>query len=297
MWMNVCGETCTGEGLVVFFAVLNWSLSTKMGTEGIWLVPVAEISNGLIKWAFRMPRPGWSDSSVALLATSHEYSFPSSHSMISFSMATYFSVVTGSLVPFLLAGLVGFSRVYEGMHYPHDVAIGASLGWSLGMGLLEVLNYVSEHNTMANTDTSEIVVAGAMMVVVTLIVIFGCFEKVRTHDVPAKWSENAGKSIGSVKLDPHSIPLLSYIGMAGVLMGLVVGEAMYTPFPMPASAFIGVVRVIVGLAILLGAFFSVRAAEKFVPQNVALGLRFFRFAQVPPIILIVGPYVFNMLSI
>lgn len=53
-------------------------------------VPISEISNGLIKWYFRVPRPGWVDRSIELRAWSHEYSFPSSHAQIIFSLATFF---------------------------------------------------------------------------------------------------------------------------------------------------------------------------------------------------------------
>ena len=51
---------------------------------------MSEISNGLIKWYFRVPRPGWVDRNIEMRAWSHEYSFPSSHAQIIFSLVVFF---------------------------------------------------------------------------------------------------------------------------------------------------------------------------------------------------------------
>jgi undecaprenyl-diphosphatase len=61
-------------------------------------------------------------------------SFPSGHS----ASAAAFSVAVGAVVPELrlplraAAAVVGFSRVYTGVHYPGDVVVGASVGAVLG---------------------------------------------------------------------------------------------------------------------------------------------------------------------
>ena len=61
-------------------------------------------------------------------------SFPSGHA----ASAAAFAVAVGSVVPALrlplrlAAGVVGFSRVYGGVHYPGDVVIGAATGAVIG---------------------------------------------------------------------------------------------------------------------------------------------------------------------
>lgn len=65
------------------------------------------------------------------------FSFPSNHSMNVFSAATVISWFYNkySLYFFGFAALIGFSRIYVGVHYPIDVTGGAVLGIILGCGV------------------------------------------------------------------------------------------------------------------------------------------------------------------
>ncbi len=71
---------------------------------------------------------------------SSTHSFPSGHTATSFACATVLSVFAPRLrVPlFLLATLIGLSRIYNGMHYPTDVLAGAVLGLLTALLLLAV---------------------------------------------------------------------------------------------------------------------------------------------------------------
>ena len=59
-----------------------------------------------------------------------KYSFPSGHTCAAFSLAimTRYFFPTFSMIAISLSTLVGFSRMYLGVHYPTDVLIGMFLG-------------------------------------------------------------------------------------------------------------------------------------------------------------------------
>jgi undecaprenyl-diphosphatase len=61
-------------------------------------------------------------------------SFPSGHTTIAFAAATVLSYYRPRWAPafFLLAVAIGFSRIYDGVHYPLDVLGGAILGLLVG---------------------------------------------------------------------------------------------------------------------------------------------------------------------
>ena len=59
-----------------------------------------------------------------------DYSFPSGHTTAAFSVAVVFALHSFLLAAILLplASIIGFSRMYLGLHYPTDCIIGAFLG-------------------------------------------------------------------------------------------------------------------------------------------------------------------------
>ncbi len=90
------------------------------------------INNNIIKNIVQRPRPFVSFTDIQILIpTPSEYSFPSGHTSSSFAAAAVFyrhlpkKLGVPSVV---LAGLIGFSRLYVGVHYPTDVIAGVIMG-------------------------------------------------------------------------------------------------------------------------------------------------------------------------
>jgi undecaprenyl-diphosphatase len=72
-----------------------------------------------------------------LIARSHDPSFPSDHATGAFALAmgVWFYDRKLARILFALAGLLAFSRVYAGTHYPGDVAGGALIGAGVAAAL------------------------------------------------------------------------------------------------------------------------------------------------------------------
>ncbi|MEK7619223.1 MAG: phosphatase PAP2 family protein [Patescibacteria group bacterium] len=92
---------------------------------------VALFVNLIIGATFFRPRPAISlnvDPLISLLVNAK--SFPSDHTAIAFSFA--FSLLMQSRVvgitALTLAGLIGFSRIFVGVHYPFDILGGMLVG-------------------------------------------------------------------------------------------------------------------------------------------------------------------------
>lgn len=98
---------------------------------GLTLAITDPFSSRLLKdWLGRV-RPCHVLEEVRLLTDCNtSYSFPSSHAVNIFAAAFFFSQPLKKLSPlfFGIAGIVGYSRIYIGIHYPLDVIGGAAIG-------------------------------------------------------------------------------------------------------------------------------------------------------------------------
>jgi undecaprenyl-diphosphatase len=93
------------------------------------------VQSALKVWVERDRPPLDDPDPEPLVALPSTYSFPSGHAVVAFACA----IVIAFAVPrlrwplYALAAIIGFSRVYVGVHYPGDVAAGAVIGVALGL--------------------------------------------------------------------------------------------------------------------------------------------------------------------
>lgn len=131
--------------LVVVFVVLRdrpvkEALCILLGI-GLCVLLADQISSSLIKpWVARF-RPTHDPEIMFMVrhitGRGGLYGFVSSHAANTFAIATFLSLVFRHLpttVSLLVwASIVGFSRIYLGVHYPLDVLCGGALGVAVGL--------------------------------------------------------------------------------------------------------------------------------------------------------------------
>lgn len=118
--------------LMIFFFYKKFG---RMGvTNFIFLLlalSMSDFSGGVIKSYYGRPRPANNpDITAVVRSDAGHFSFYSNHASNMFTFASYTSTFfPAAKIPlFILAGLVGYSRIYNGVHYPLDVFGGMVMG-------------------------------------------------------------------------------------------------------------------------------------------------------------------------
>ncbi|KHD88607.1 MAG: phosphatase [Bdellovibrio sp. ArHS] len=112
------------KGLVIFFLCV-----AAIGLSDV-------VGNKAFKKTVQRPRPGDTPGlHVIVRAPYGGYSFVSNHSTNMFCFAAFTGLIfPAAAVPtFALALVIGYSRIYNGVHFPTDVLGGALLGMAFGI--------------------------------------------------------------------------------------------------------------------------------------------------------------------
>lgn len=91
----------------------------------------AYLLNTALKAVARRSRPALEDL-PALIRTPTALSFPSAHASSSFAAARAYSALLPAAPLYAAASAMAASRVFLGVHYPSDIAVGALLGTAVG---------------------------------------------------------------------------------------------------------------------------------------------------------------------
>lgn len=298
VWISFLG---TAQFYLAIIPLIYWCIDAALGLRiGIMLMLTSGL-NGIFKLAFHTGRPYWVDSSIKAYSAESSFGMPSGHSQNSASLWGLIAaklqrkwIVAAACVTIFL---IGFSRLYLGVHFIHDVLVG----WLIG-GLLLFAFLKWERPTIAWFIRINLLKKlGVAFVMALTIVFMGILLRAVMVDyqVPAEWSENAIAAAPGVPIDP--LNLEGFFTLGGLSLGLVSGVAFLLHGPGLINTqgslntrllcyIVGMVGV-VGLYLGLGVLFS-RSTDV-----LGFGLRFLRYALIGLWVSAGAPWLFLKLNL
>ena len=226
-WLELPMKFFTLLGEADFFflilPLIYWSVDARLGLRIAVILAVSIYLNTILKLLFAGPRPYWVSAQVKAFLAENTFGIPSGHAQNAAALwGLLDSRVNGRwtwLAAFALTFLIGFSRLYLGVHFVHDVI----LGWLIGYIILFLfLRYWDPLATWFITKS----LAQQMMVafLISLIMIaVGVWSTARLdgYVFPEEWQDNARRA-GAL---PDPVSIEDTITLAGSMFGFGAGAA------------------------------------------------------------------------
>ena len=243
--------------------IVFWCIDKKKGYFLLAVGFLGTMANSFLKLVFRVPRPWVLDPDFSVLEQAKEaaggYSFPSGHTQTAVGTFGCLAANTDKkwwrISCITLAALVGFSRMYVGVHTPYDVLAGAAVAILL-IFVLKPVVFSEKENAMKVLIPVMIALSVAFLLYVEL------------WPVP-------------VDMDQHNL-LSGYKNaytMAGCLAGVAVvyaADRKWLNFPVKAVWWVQIIKVIVGFLLVLAVKEGLRTPlELLLPVYPARALRYF----------------------
>lgn len=132
---------------IVIGIICFWCISKKHGYYILSVGFIGTVLNQFLKLAFRIPRPEKLSEGFTIVESAREaaqgYSFPSGHTQTAFGLFGCIAVSVrrhlATALCTVLAVLVGFSRMYLGVHTPLDVGVSVVVALALVFGIHPLL--------------------------------------------------------------------------------------------------------------------------------------------------------------
>ncbi len=263
------GITFTGEEqfYLVLFPVILWCIDYSFGAVLAVFFLLSDFLNIILKDLIQQPRPF--DLNPGLkLSQADGYGMPSGHAQLAVTVWGAIAVKVRKtwfwIVAIVIMLLIGFSRVYLGVHFPTDVLAG----WIIGAILLVIyvaVRYPLEKWLSRLNMWLQLLLAVAVTVVLLLL--------------------------------NHSTDALTCAGtLFGAAAGLVFARR-YVSFSALGPWWHRVVRFLIGIIVLFGLYLGLKAV--FPPDGTALGptFRFLRYVLLGIWLVLGAPWLFRLMRL
>lgn len=285
------------EFYLLVLPFLYWVAGPGLALRLLLLVLAADVITNLLKQVLLAPRPHWIDPGVRRLIEATSYGLPSGHA----SAAVAFWGTLASRRPRLrpaaiaLIACIGLSRVYLGVHFPHDV-VGGWLVWLAVLGLGAAVARQAGPRLAERSAGSRVGLAFALSLAIVAagLLVRAVMADVAVPHLPALGSPQFPRDARSVE---------PYLTDGGLLVGVVTGIVLMQRsggFPSAGRPAHHVSRVLIGtLGVLLTWRGLAVVFAAVAPDGSPLGdtLRYIRYALLGLWVTLAAPWLFRRLRL
>ena len=211
--------------IMVLIPLIYWCVDAPLGLRIAVIVLFSGGINEIAKLALYGPRPYWFTTQVKAYAAESNFGVPSGHSQSAVALwGTAASIIKHRwlwLLAFFFILMIGLSRLFLAVHFPHDVLAGWAIGGLLVWGYLKCWQpAVSWLEGKSLGQQIGLAFALSLIMIVLGSIAYG---SLHTWVMPAAWLENA--RLAGVDVLPAPVSLKNTISFAAALFGFLSGVA------------------------------------------------------------------------
>jgi membrane-associated phospholipid phosphatase len=289
----------TKDFFILVMPVVYWCIDAGLGIRIASILLLGTGMNELAKMALQGPRPYWISTQVKALSAEAQFGIPSGHAQ---TAAGVWGMLAASIhhgrvriVSVTLILLIGLSRIYLGVHFPHDVLVGWLLGgltlWAF-LVLWEPIAAWIKQRTLAQQLLLSLLLPAVLVLGAGMLVYW-----LRGYALPDEWMLNAARAGEPL---PAPISMQTTLTSAGTLCGISIGLALITRrggFNPSGPVWKRAVCLVVGMIGVLVLYLGLKVI---LPEGESLldsSLRFARYAVLGMWVSAGAPWVFGVLGL
>ena len=283
------------EFYMLFITFIYWIVDVSLGFRVFMVLLSTDIFGMAFKHLLHQPRPYWVGDVQHIGGEETSYGIPSTHASDSLAVWVYLAYQVGRrwlwITAIAIILLISFSRLYLGVHFPHDV-IG---GWLIGLiVLITFIKYEKRGSKWLQTHSIANQI-GIGFVVSILFILIGLAVRsfiAGTPD-PENWAHYS----------PEARSLTPYFTLAGALFGAVAGYVLMksrAEFQIEGSFILKLARYVVGIIGVLITMYGLDAIFGLIASDESvLGyfLRYIRYGATTFWVMFGAPWMFLKLKL
>jgi membrane-associated phospholipid phosphatase len=267
----------TEEFYMLVLPVLYWCIHARLGIQVAFILMISGGLNDAFKLAFHGPRPYWYSTHVKGLALETSFGVPSGHAQNAMSvwgvMAAGVRKWWGWLVAGLVVFFIGLSRLYLGVHFPHDVLLGWLIGGLILWLLARCWDPLAAWLKKCSPGQQIILAFLASLVLIVLPLIPYFWLGAVNWQPPQTWAQYAGEAV----------TMEGVMTTAGTFFGLALGLVWLERkggFEISGKWWQLVLRYLLGVAGVLAIRYGLKAIFPEGDTLLAYALRYIRYALI-----------------
>jgi membrane-associated phospholipid phosphatase len=213
------------EFFLLVLPLVYWSVDSALGLRVAFVLVTSNMFNYVCKLIFAGPRPYWVSSHVrALWTTEISFGIPSNHAQTAVGVwgmfAAYGKRTWIWVVSIAVIFLIGFSRMFLGVHFPHDVIFGWLLGALILWAFVRFWEPVAEW--VGKKTLGQQILIAFIVSLMFIVMGFGASTLRSGFQIPETWISNSilAGTVLPAPIDPNGT-----FTAAGTFFGLAVGAA------------------------------------------------------------------------